>query len=196
MKGVREIDLASPSARRTIEFFRDRKTVVDPTMALGELNTHTRDEIGRAEPGIAKLAPPLKATVGSFGASVEFAERAHVQWTKNLEVLRALHTAGVTIVAGTDQAVPGHSLHREMEIYVEAGFTPMEAIQAATIVPARAMKRDAEFGTIERGKRADLIVVEGDPLEDIRNLRRVVTVVQAGRAYDTAKLWRMVGFEP
>ena len=113
-----------------------------------------------------------------------------------MEVLRALHRAGVSIVTGTDQAVPGHSLHREMEIYVAAGFSPMEAIQAATIVPARSMKRDNEAGTVEAGKRADLIVVDGDPLADIRNLRRVVTVVQAGRAYDTAGLWRMIGFEP
>ena len=72
----------------------------------------------------------------------------------------------------------------------------MEAIQAATIVPARAMKQDKESGTVEAGKRADLIVVEGDPLADIRNLRRVTTVVKAGRAYDPARLWRMVGFQP
>jgi imidazolonepropionase-like amidohydrolase len=111
-------------------------------------------------------------------------------------VLRALHRAGVTIVAGTDQALPGHSLHREIEIYASAGFTPMEAIQAATIVPARAMKRDKESGTVEAGKRADLIVVEGDPLADIRALRRVTTVVKAGRLYDPAKLWKIVGFQP
>ena len=71
------------------------------------------------------------------------------------------------IVAGTDQAVPGHSLHREIELYVRAGFTPLEAIQAATIVPARAMGLDKETGTVEVGKRADLILVAGNPLEDI-----------------------------
>jgi imidazolonepropionase-like amidohydrolase len=73
----------------------------------------------------------------------------------------------VPIVAGTDQAVPGHSLHREIELYVRAGFTPLEAIQAATIVPARAMGLDKETGTVEVGKRADLILVAGNPLEDI-----------------------------
>jgi imidazolonepropionase-like amidohydrolase len=63
--------------------------------------------------------------------------------------------------------VPGHSLHREIELYVRAGFTPLEAIQAATIVPARAMGLDKETGTVEVGKRADLILVAGNPLEDI-----------------------------
>jgi len=72
----------------------------------------------------------------------------------------------------------------------------MEAIQSATIVPARVLHRDAELGTVETGKRADLIIVDGDPLADIRNLRKTVTVVTGGRAYETATLWKMVGFEP
>ena len=111
-------------------------------------------------------------------------------------MLAALHRAGIPIVAGTDQAIPGHSLHRELELYVEAGFTSMEAIQAATLVPARAMGLASELGTIEVGKRADLVVVDGDPLVDIGALRRISTVVTAGRAYDTATLWRLIGFEP
>jgi imidazolonepropionase-like amidohydrolase len=110
--------------------------------------------------------------------------------------VRALHKAGVTIVAGTDQAVPGHSLHREIELYVEAGFTPMEAIQAATIVPARVMHRVRELGTIEVGKHADLILVDGDPLAEIRRTRRIVTVVSQGRLFDPAALWKSVGFTP
>jgi len=121
---------------------------------------------------------------------------AHKRWDVSLATLRALHAAGVPIVAGTDQAVPGHSLHRELELYVAAGFTPLEAIQAATIVPARAMKRDEDLGTIESGTIADFIVVDGDPLRDIRALRHIVTVVSGGRAWDTAGLWKSVGFSP
>src|SRR5258707_1575374 len=78
-----------------------------------------------------------------------------------------LHAAGVPVVVGTDQSVPGHSVHREIELYAMAGFTPMEAIQAATIVSARAMGMEKELGTIEAGKRAGLILVNGNPLEDI-----------------------------
>ena len=107
-----------------------------------------------------------------------------------------MHRAGIPIVAGTDQTVPGHSLHREIELYVQAGFTPMEAIQAATIVPARVMKVDKEVGTIEVGKRADLILTRANPLEDIRNIRTVEFVIANGTLYDCAQLWRSVGFKP
>ena len=79
---------------------------------------------------------------------------------KDIAIIGALHRAGVPIVAGTDQTVPGYSLYREIELYVQAGFTPMEAIQAATIVPARVMGVDKELGTVEAGKRADVIILD------------------------------------
>jgi hypothetical protein len=86
--------------------------------------------------------------------------------------------------------------HRELELYVASGFTPMEAIQAATIVPARVMHLDREVGTVAAGKRADLLIVDGDPLRRITDLRRVRLVVANGRRYDPAPLWRSVGFTP
>jgi len=115
---------------------------------------------------------------------------------KYIEIVGALHKNGIPVVAGTDQAVPGHSLHRELELYVQAGFTPMEALQAATIVPARVMGMDKEVGTIEAGKRADLVVIHGNPLEDIRNTRNVEYVVTNGTMYNAGELWKSVGFKP
>jgi len=115
---------------------------------------------------------------------------------KGVEVVGVLHRAGVPVVAGTDQAVPGHSLHREIEIYVQAGFTPMEAIQAATIVPARAMRIDKEVGTVEVGKRGDVIILGANPLESIHNIRTVESVVTNGVLYNCAELWQSVGFKP
>ena len=111
-------------------------------------------------------------------------------------IVKALHDAGVPVVVGTDEGVPGHSVHREIELYVEAGFTPMEAIQAATIVPARAMKLDRELGTIEAGKRADLVVLNANPLDTIRNIRSVRWTISGGRVYDSAALWKSVRFQP
>jgi imidazolonepropionase-like amidohydrolase len=72
----------------------------------------------------------------------------------------------------------------------------MEAIQAATIVPARVMKLENEVGTIETGKRADVIIVNGNPLENISNTRKLKFVVAQGRLYDPAQLWQSVGFKP
>jgi imidazolonepropionase-like amidohydrolase len=113
---------------------------------------------------------------------------------RGLAVIKALSDAGVPIVAGSDTDLPGYGLDRELELYVQAGKTPLQAIQSATLVPARAMHHDADSGTIEPGKRADLVLVAGDPLTDIRALRNVTTVVTDGRAYDSKSLARAVGF--
>jgi len=107
-----------------------------------------------------------------------------------------LHKAGIDIVAGTDQAIPGHSIYRELELYVKAGFTPLEALQSATSVPARVMGMDKETGTIEAGKRADIIILDANPLEDIKNIRSVDKVIANGVLYDAAPLWKSVGFKP
>ena len=72
----------------------------------------------------------------------------------------------------------------------------MEAIQAATLVPARVMGLEKELGTVEVGKRADLIVIDGDPLADIRNTRNVELTITGGKMYNAADLWRSVGFKP
>ena len=117
-------------------------------------------------------------------------------WHLYMETLAALHKAGVTLVAGTDQAVPGYSVYREIELYVQAGFTPMEALQAATIVPARVMKVDKESGTVEAGKRADFDILDANPLDNIHNIRTVHQVVANGILYQSAPLWESVGFKP
>jgi imidazolonepropionase-like amidohydrolase len=72
----------------------------------------------------------------------------------------------------------------------------MEAIQAATILPARIMKLDKDLGTIQTGKRADLIIIEGDPLSSISDIRRTRIVVAGGLKYDCPQLWKNVGFRP
>ena len=97
---------------------------------------------------------------------------------------------------GTDLAVPGHSMYRELELAVAAGLTPAEALQAATLVPARVLGLDGESGTLTPGKRADLVVLDADPSSDVRNVRRVRWVVRGGRMYESAALWRAAGFVP
>ena len=124
------------------------------------------------------------------------AATARTRLERSLRIVKALHDAGVPVVAGTDEGIPGYSVHREIELYVEAGLTPMEALQAATIVSARAMKMDAEVGTIERGKRADLVVLNANPLDSIHNIRSVRWTVQGGRVYDASALWQSVRFQP
>jgi imidazolonepropionase-like amidohydrolase len=113
-----------------------------------------------------------------------------------LKMIGGLHRAGIPILAGTDVGVPGHTLHRELELYVKAGLTPMEAIQAATLVPARVMKLENEVGTIEAGKRADILILAGDPLDNISNIRKTKFVISQGRLFDCSELKKAVGFKP
>ena len=196
-KAILNLDLNSPEAQKALTFLKDHHTVVDPTMALFELfGATTAKPPASFEPGINKIPGVLAQQLTDVGPPNENTAIADKVFQKNLEVVGALHRAGIPIVAGTDQAVPGHSLHREIELYVQAGFTPMEAIQAATIVPARVMKLDKELGTVEKGKRGDLILVEGNPLEDIHNTRNVEYVITNGTMYHAAELWQNVGFKP
>ena len=113
-----------------------------------------------------------------------------------MDVLLAAHEAGIPIVAGSDMLVPGHSLHRELELYVQAGLTPMDAIQAATITPATVMNIADRSGSIEVGKQADFVILDANPLDDISNIRRIDRVVSRGRFYFADDLWRRVGFKP
>jgi imidazolonepropionase-like amidohydrolase len=197
MKAVAEIDLNSPEAQNAIAFLNKHHTVIDPTVALSEFFTATTAKpVASFEPGVAKVAPELAQQLTDAGPPSERSELVEKIFQKDLEIIGALHRAGVTIVAGTDQTVPGYSLHREIELYAQAGFTPMDAIQAATIVPARVMGIDKEVGTIEKGKRADLIVLNGNPLDDIRNTRNVEYVITNGVMYNCAELWKSVGFKP
>jgi imidazolonepropionase-like amidohydrolase len=191
------LDVTSVEAQKAIAFLVEHHTVVDPTLALAELQTaNTAKPPASFEPGVIKVAPELAQPLTDVGPPTAQSATSEKIFAKDLAVVGALHRAGVPIVAGTDQAVPGHSLHREIELYVQAGFTPMEAIQSATIVPARVMGLDKESGTIEVGKRADMILVGGNPLEDIHNLRKLESVVANGRIYACAPLWSSVGFRP
>jgi imidazolonepropionase-like amidohydrolase len=180
-----------------IAALRKHKTVVDPTLALYELLARPLNQpIESFEPGIRKVARELETPLGGFGSPPEFAAERRRQFEGEVAIVGALHRAGIPIVAGTDQSVPGYSLHREIELYVQAGFSPLEALQAATVVPARVMGREADSGTIQPGQRGDLIVLDGNPLEDIHNTRRIFRVITGGRVFDPAPLWQSVGFRP
>jgi imidazolonepropionase-like amidohydrolase len=193
-----EIDLGSVEVRSLVDAFLRHGTVVDPTLALSELRSRPAVLLHEIEPGAARMPPLVAANIerSNPGVPANQAETARAEFRKHLAVLVMLHRAGVPIVAGTDIGVPGHSLHRELELYVEAGMTPLEAIQSATVVSARAMRLLDDVGTIEAGKRADLIIVDGDPLRSIREIRNVRFVIANGRMYDTAALWRSVAWRP
>ena len=116
---------------------------------------------------------------------------------KELEVVNAMRQAGIPFLAGTDTApgvyiFPGFSLHEELQRFVAAGFTPMQALQTATLNPARFLGRDKELGTVEPGKLADLVLLDANPLEDIRNTQSIAAVIVNGRYLSRAHLDKLL----
>lgn len=191
------LQLDGAPARAAIGAMASRHVSFDPTLAVEEMNLSSKAApLAAVEPGLATLPPALAITFAPEPVTPDAAAFKAAMRGQLLQIVGAAHRAGIPIVAGTDQTVPGHSLHRELELYVEAGMTPMAALQAATSVPARVMGHARDAGTIEAGKRADLVVLDANPLDDIRNTRRIHMVVAGGRFFDPAPLWRMAGFTP
>ena len=122
--------------------------------------------------------------------------RARRVFQKQLEVVGMMKRAGVDFIAGTDTAnpyvFPGFSLHDELALLVQAGFTPMEALQAATRDPARHLGRLDSVGTIEKGKIADLVLLDANPLAEIGNTRKINAVVVGGRFITRPELDKML----
>jgi len=113
-----------------------------------------------------------------------------------LEIVRALHAAGVPFLAGTDtpagvDVTPGISLHLELQRFVDAGLTPLEALQTATINPARFFGRTSDFGSVQAGRLADLLILSANPLEDIANTRTISGLVADGKYWAPTEIGRL-----
>lgn len=127
----------------------------------------------------------------------DFAD-AQANFDKTVEIVGAMHRARVNIMAGTDAngpfigLVPGISLHSELALFVKAGFTPLEALRSATIMPALFLHMEETTGSIDRNKAADIVLIEGNPVDNIGNAQRVAAVIIGGRFYDRAALNRML----
>ncbi len=193
----------TPDSDRVLALLAERHTVIDPTQAWGELLGRPRDVRAEAiEPGMAQAPYALAANYRSVlnnprpAPPDQAATTPPAALTPRPSILKTLLDKGVPIVAGTDGALPGYSLLREVELYVQAGFTPLQAIQAATSVSARALNLGADTGTIALGKRADLVVLDADPLANISAIRRTRLVVTNGKMYEPAALWRLASFRP
>jgi imidazolonepropionase-like amidohydrolase len=192
----RSVDFEDSTSKAAISFIKAHHVVIDPTLGVFEMIFRSaKDDITEMEPAYYTLPLPLQAIFKNTGQE-DPARAATLKpiYESMAKIVKVLYDAGVPIVAGTDQGFPGYSLDRELELYVSAGLTPMQAIQTATITPAQAMKMDKETGSIQPGKHADITIVDGDPLTNIREIRKVAVVIKAGQIYDPVKLHRLVGF--
>ena len=193
--GVGPVDLDSEQSKKLIALLKERQIVVDPTNGWGEMAGHPKDiDPATFEPGINAAPFTLASKYRAMGVDPSETAKYRERMETNRKVVHALLEAGIPIVPGSDTGLIGYGLDRELELYVQAGMTPMQAIQSATIVSARAMKLDKDSGSIEVGKRADLVLIKGNPDKNISDIRQVTTVVTNGRMYDCRKLAQSVGF--
>ena len=194
-----DLDLRSRRVQDFVKLLLEHKIVLDPTMYVWELLFVSR--AGQVLPELRWLVDrlPPQAQRGYVGGGLPVPPGKDATFRRSyaalLAMLKMLHDAGVPIVAGTD-APAGLTMNRELEIYAEAGLTPAQVIHTATLGPARIMKRDGTSGSIAVGKDADLILVNGDPLADVRDLRNVVTTVRSGVAFSAAAIHRALGIRP
>ena len=191
-------DLTTDDGKKQIAHFLAKKTVFDPTASWGEIGGKSAQEpMENIQPVLQHLPRPLlQEHVASLGQSPSDTATSHARLARMLANIKAAHDAGVPIIAGTDEGIPAYSVYRELELYVKAGFTPMDALRSATAVAAQAMRVDKDMGTVETGKRADLLILDANPLENISNVRTVRFVMKDGRMFDSAALWTAAGFVP
>jgi hypothetical protein len=180
-----------------IDFLHAHGTVVDPTLGAFHSGTPLADGTNPVMgPTVAWLPPAIRRYyVRSAPDSPESAARARAGDATYARLVKRMFDAGVTIVAGTDNGY-GLTIHGELELYERAGIPAPSVLQIATIVPARVMKQDKDYGSIAVGKVADLVIIDGKPAERISDVRRAVQVVRAGRVYATKDLFAAANVTP
>ena len=193
------VDLKSERVLRFIALLKEKDIVVDPTLNVFEQMFTARP--GTIDPGSMAIANRLPAIArrglleGGLPASAVQEPIYRNSFIAMERLVKKLNDAGVRLVAGTD-ASAGFSLHRELELYSEAGLSNTDILYIATLGAARVMKHDAEWGSIEVGKYADLLLVDGDPSQRMRDLRRAELVMKNGVIYVPDSLYAAVGVKP
>jgi hypothetical protein len=193
---ARDIDLDSPAVQDFLRLLKDRGTTIDTTLATFESMFLQRQ--GETSPTYAAVASHLPVgeqrdrRTNSMDVNDKNAAQYRESWDRVLQFVGRMHKAGIPFVAGTDE-VAGFTLHRELELYVQAGLTPAQALSVATWNGAKYTGLLDQLGSIERGKRADLILIDGDPTQDISAIRKISLVMKDGVVFYPAEVYEAVG---
>lgn len=190
-QSIAAVDENGEAFKALVKKLVDRRVALTSTLTVFETFTPGRP----LPPGLEVLTPQLREDFQrNFERTAKNLTSGYVRlFPKAMALERAFARAGGLLIAGTDPTggggvIPGFSNQRQIELLVEAGFTPLEAIGIATLNGAKYLGRDARIGSITVGKQADLVVIDGDPSTTIADVRKVVTVFKAGVGYDPARL--------
>jgi len=194
-----KLDLQSKEVNDFIALLLKHHTTVDVTLAAFEGMFTGRP--GKASPDYTPVINRLPAQVqrGAYTGGLPVTEQNDQLYKDSydamLRMTKRMYDAGIPILAGTD-ATAGIMLHRELELEVRAGIPPAKALQIATFNAARLLKQENELGSIAPGKRADFVLVEGNPAEHISDIRRCRRVMKNGVLYNSAEVYGAVGIKP
>lgn len=196
---VGTLDLDSAEVRKFVQLLVDRKIVVDPTLATFDFVRQMDGKMSEEFAAVADHVPP-DVRRGFLSGQMKIPdERTHQRYEKSyagmIEFVGRMYEAGVPLVAGTDD-IPGFTLQRELELYVQAGLTPPQVLQIATYNGARFSRVLDDRGVISPGRRADLILVDGDPTKNISDIRKVALVIKGETAYYPADVFEAMGVKP
>ncbi len=186
-------DFNSPECKAFLKLLKDKGTVVDPTVSIF-INMFT-DRPGKIPVGYEAVVNRFPLTVQRYfrsgGGGLPVPDGMDETYKQSaeafLKMVKLLYDNGIPIVAGTDN-LAGFTLHLEMENYVKAGIPPNEVLKIATLGNATVLGRQSEIGSIEPGKRANLVLIDGDPTRNISDIRRVKWVLRDGLIYDPVKI--------
>jgi imidazolonepropionase-like amidohydrolase len=147
-----------------------------------------------------RLPPQVQRGIKSGGDALPAADAAtdrqyRASYENMVRMLKKLYDSGIQIVAGTD-AASGYALHRELEIYVEAGIPAPEVLRMATLEAATVMHREKDSGSVTPGKYADLILVDGNPTKNISDIRHIGLVIKGGEMYEPSNMYAAFGIRP
>jgi hypothetical protein len=196
---AREFTPDKPEVHEFINFLLQHHTVLDPTMSVFE--AIFCGDPSAITPGLEEIVPLFPPQVrramrsGALEVPPDKQAAYREAFPAMLRLLKAIHDAGVTIIPGTD-ALAGYTLHHELDLYARAGIAPPEVLRMATWTPALVMGVNKDRGVIVPGKLADMILVDGDPTKDIRDINKVTTVIKGGKVYDPTAIEKALGIAP
>jgi len=192
------LDLDSDEVNDFVALLLEKNVTVDPTAAI--FNTMLVHHAGNPDPSFAAVAEHLPATIsrGLYKPEMDMGDKV-AEWAASAvnqaAMIKKLHDSGVQIVPGSDH-MPAFTIHRELELYSEAGISNADVLRIASLDSARIVGVDDITGSIAVGKNSDLVLVEGNPLEDISAIRRATLVMKGNTAYKPDELYKVVGVKP
>ncbi len=194
-----ELDLDSKEVEGFIQLLKEKGTVIDATLSV--FKSLLQAKAGRINPEVADIYDHLPVTIArNFKTAIlDIKDEERAAYNKSTEALgkmvKKLHDSGVQVVPGTD-GIAGFTLHQELIDYAQAGISNADVLKLATIGSARVVGADKTNGSILEGKQADLVFVDGNPLEDMNALRKITVVIKGQNLYKPDEIYQAIGVKP